>query len=59
MIALYEQPFVELLKYLVSHGADPMAKVDKLAYYRRLEEQRQKILKDETLLAEEVKQQAE
>jgi len=59
IISLYEEPFVNLLKYLVSHGADPKAKVDKLAYYRRLEEQRQKILRDENLLAEEVKQQAE
>ena len=36
-----------------------MAKVEKLKYYRRLEEQRQKILKDDNLMAEEVKQQAE
>jgi hypothetical protein len=38
IIQLYEEPFVELLKYLVAHGADPMAKVEKLKYYRRLEE---------------------
>jgi mevalonate pyrophosphate decarboxylase len=37
-----------------------MAKVDKLLYYRRLEEQRESILKDENLLiAEEVKQQVQ
>jgi len=44
-----------LLKYFVSHGADPMAKVEKLLYYRKLEEHRERILKDETLMADEVK----
>jgi hypothetical protein len=41
---LFEQPFVDLLKYLVRHGANPLAKVEKLQYYRQLEEQREKIL---------------
>jgi hypothetical protein len=35
---------VDLLKYLVRHGANPLAKVEKLQYYRQLEEQREKIL---------------
>lgn len=59
IIKLYEQPFVDLLKFFVSHGADAHAKVDKLLYYRRLEEHREKILRDENILAEEVKAQAE
>lgn len=60
MIQLYEQPFVDLLKYFVAHGADPLAKVDKLLYYRRLEEQRDSILRDENMLAaEEVKQEVQ
>lgn len=30
IVKLYEQPFVDLLKYLVKNGADPMSKVVKL-----------------------------
>ena len=35
------QEFIKLLDFLVSKGADPSAKVDKLEFYRKLDKHKQ------------------
>jgi hypothetical protein len=37
---MYTEPFIELVKQLVSMGCDPYAKVEKLAFYRELDERK-------------------
>ena len=38
------QPFIEFLKVMVVHGADPHATVDKLEFYRKLDEHKKHLL---------------
>lgn len=43
MAEIVTNPLIELLRLMVSAGSDPLAKVDKLEFYRDLDQHKQKL----------------